>query len=54
MKHHYHSKGLDKQFMMGMKVEREHSDDYSVRHKIVCDHLREDPNYYTKLKRAKL
>ena len=36
----------------GMKVESEHSDDPEVQRKIATDHLKEDPEYYTKLAKA--
>lgn len=49
----------------GKKIEREHKDTYKILQKkkltsdkfyesITKDHLKEDKNYYTKLKRAKL
>ena len=44
------------QFKMGMKVEREHEDitkgDPIKTAKIVIAHLKEVPNYYTKLKKV--
>jgi hypothetical protein len=43
-----------KQIEMGMKVEREHSDDPQIVFKIVTDHLAEKPDYYSRLKRAGL
>lgn len=36
---------------MGLKVEMEHTDDPDVALDIVLDHLKEDPKYYTKLKK---
>lgn len=42
------------QVRAGIKVEREHTDDPHVALKIALDHLREDPRYYTKLKKLKL
>ncbi len=39
---------------MGIKVEKEHTDDISLAKKIAMDHLKEDPRYYTKLKNAGL
>jgi len=42
---------LAQQLVKGIKVEMEHSDDVKVAKKIALDHLDEDPNYYTKLKR---
>lgn len=45
-----------KQFEMGMKVEQEHRNitkgDPVVTGKIVLAHLKEVPNYYTKLKKV--
>jgi hypothetical protein len=38
----------------GMKVEREHTIHKSVQKRIAKDHLKEDPKYYLKLKKAKL
>lgn len=42
---------LKKQLAMGMKVEMEHTKDKSKAKEIAMDHLWEDPNYYTKLKK---
>jgi tRNA nucleotidyltransferase (CCA-adding enzyme) len=42
------------QVSMGLKVELEHTDSKEVALEIVLDHLTEDPNYYSKLKRAGL
>ena len=42
---------LKKQFEQGLKVEKEHTKDESKAKEIVMDHLDEDPNYYTKLKK---
>jgi hypothetical protein len=42
---------LTQQLIKGLKVEMEHSDDITVAKEIAMDHLAEDPNYYTKLKR---
>lgn len=38
------------QLKMGVDVEKEHTDDPIERIKIAIDHLKEDPEYYTKLK----
>lgn len=38
------------QLEMGEKEEMEHTSDPLVARKIAIDHLKEDPNYYTKLK----
>ena len=40
------------QLEMGTKVEMEHTDDKEEAKKIAMDHLKEDPNYYTKLGEA--
>jgi hypothetical protein len=42
---------LTQQLVKGIKVEMEHTDDIEVAKEIAMDHLAEDPNYYTKLKR---
>jgi len=42
---------LAQQLVKGIKVEMEHSDDMKIAKEIAMDHLAEDPNYYTKLKR---
>ena len=42
---------LKKQFEQGLKIEKEHTKDESKAKEIVMDHLDEDPNYYTKLKK---
>lgn len=42
---------LKKQLIMGKKVESEHTSNEKVAMKIAMDHLEEDPNYYTKLKK---
>lgn len=42
---------LTKQLDKGIKVEMEHTDDRQTAKEIAMDHLAEDPNYYTKLKR---
>lgn len=40
------------QLQMGIKVEMEHTDDSAVAEEIALDHLKEDPKYYTKLKKV--
>jgi hypothetical protein len=42
------------QLKMGIKVEMEHTKDAKLAKEIAIDHLEEDPQYYTKLKKAKL
>lgn len=42
------------QVKLGMKAELEHTDDEEIAKEIVADHLAEDPNYYSKLKKAGL
>lgn len=42
------------QVKMGLRVEREHTSTKAEAEEIVCDHLSEDPRYYTKLLRAGL
>jgi hypothetical protein len=50
-KHKVDIDDLMKEFAEGVKVEMEHTDDIEVAKEIAMDHLAEDPNYYTKLKR---
>lgn len=40
-----------KELAMGIEVEAEHTDDLNVAMEIAMDHLKEDPRYYTKLKK---
>lgn len=42
------------QLKMGIKVEHEHTNDSSVAEQIALDHLAENPEYYTRLLKAKL
>lgn len=42
---------LTKQFLQGVRVEMEHTDDKNKASEIAMDHLYEDPKYYTKLKK---
>lgn len=39
------------QLKMGIEVEMEHTDDPKMAKEIAKDHLKEDPKYYTKLKK---
>ena len=39
---------------LGIKAELEHTDDKEIAKEIVTDHLTEDPNYYSKLKKVGL
>ena len=41
-----------KELSMGIKVEMEHTDDPDMAEKIARDHLAEDENYYTELKKV--
>jgi hypothetical protein len=50
-KHGVSKDSLDKEFKMGIEVEKEHSDDMRKSVEIAKDHLEEDPKYYTKLKK---
>lgn len=50
-KHKVDVKVLTKQFLKGIKIEMEHTDDKNKASEIVFDHLAEDPKYYTKLKK---
>ena len=40
-----------KELAMGIEVELEHTDDPQIAMEIAMDHLKEDPRYYTKLKK---
>jgi 8-oxo-dGTP pyrophosphatase MutT (NUDIX family)/cell division septation protein DedD len=48
----YQDESFEDELSRGIEVEREHTDDPKVARKIALDHLREDPEYYTKLKAA--
>jgi len=43
-----------KELEMGIKIEMEHTNDKKLATEIATDHLKENPKYYTKLKKAKL
>ena len=45
-------KSLKKQVKIGLPIELDHTDDKDIAMEIVKDHLWEDPNYYTKLKKV--
>jgi hypothetical protein len=47
-------KHYNEQLRQGIIVEKEHTDNYFIAKKIAQDHLQEDKDYYTKLKRCKL
>lgn len=42
---------LQKQLKLGLKIEKEHTDDAKKAREIAMDHLAEDPKYYTKIKK---
>ena len=42
---------IQNQLKIGMKVEKEHTDTTKMAEEIAMDHLYEDPNYYSKLKK---
>jgi hypothetical protein len=42
------------QLKLGIEIEQEHTTDLAKAEKIARDHLAEDPEYYTKLKKAGL
>ena len=48
------SLSLSKQLELGVAVEAEHTNNKEVAKEIALDHLREDPEYYTKLIKARL
>jgi hypothetical protein len=43
-----------KELELGIEIEQEHTTDLAEAEKIARDHLAEDPEYYTKLKKAGL
>lgn len=45
---------ITKQLEIGIKVEQEHTSNKETAREIALDHLKEDPSYYSKLKKAKL
>ena len=53
-KHGVSISDIQKEFELGMKVEREHSDNPEKKKEVAMDHLFENPKYYTKLKKAGL
>ena len=50
-KHGVSEDQIEKQLEMGMEVEKEHTDNPKEARKIALDHLKEKPDYYTKLKK---
>jgi hypothetical protein len=50
-KHEVSLDHINSQLEKGIKVEIEHTMDHSTAKKIAMDHLFEDPDYYTKLKK---
>ena len=50
-KHKVKLESLKKQLLLGIKIEKEHTDSKITAKKIAMDHLVEDPYYYTKLKK---
>lgn len=50
-KHNVSVDQINKQVEMGTKIEREHTDSDKIAREIALDHLTEDPEYYTKLKK---
>lgn len=53
-KHNVSVEHIKQQLQHGIKVESEHTSDKTTAREIALDHLAEDPDYYTKLKKAKL
>jgi hypothetical protein len=45
---------IEKELSKGIEVEMEHTDDEAIAHEIAMEHVYEDPEYYTKLSKAKL
>jgi hypothetical protein len=54
LKHNVSVKHILDQLKRGIKVENEHTTYAQTAREIALDHLAEDPNYYTKLKKAQL
>lgn len=50
-KHKVPISDLEKELKMGIDVEHEHTSDSELAKEIALDHLKELPNYYTKLKK---
>jgi hypothetical protein len=50
-KHGVSLKLIQKEFEMGMSVEKEHTDDVEIAKEVAMDHLVELPDYYTRLKK---
>ena len=50
-KHGVSLKHVNKQLEMGTEVEQEHTDNAATARKIAMDHVLEDPDYYTKLRK---
>lgn len=50
-KHKVSKEKIDEQLKMGIEVEKEHTDDEEKAKEIAMDHLTEDPEYYSKLKK---
>ena len=53
-KHKVSKEHIQSQLQLGIKVEMEHTSKFNVAKEIALDHLAEDPNYYTKLKKVEL
>jgi hypothetical protein len=54
LKHNTTPENIEEQLTLGIKVETEHTTNTEVAREIALDHLNEDPEYYTKLKKANL
>lgn len=50
-KHNVHIDHINKQLDMGIAIEKEHSSSHKVAREIALDHLKELPDYYSKLKK---
>ena len=53
-KHGVDISSIKSQLQLGIKTELEHVDDRNKAREIALDHLVEDPQYYSKLKKANL
>jgi len=50
-KHKVSAEEIEKQLAIGIKVEKEHTSDDAVAREIALDHIKEKPDYYTRLKK---
>jgi hypothetical protein len=48
--HKVHQKHIENELKMGVEIEKEHTSDEKTAREIALDHLKERPDYYTRLK----